>query len=101
MSFGRDPQEVLNQVKTDEPVVDQDNIQILARILSRCKVTIVTDGVDPETVRAMKMQYAQTVEDALRSCSTRDDLKVAIIPGGPYVLPVGLFTINKPGRNPS
>jgi nickel-dependent lactate racemase len=91
MSFGKDPQEVLNQVKTDEPVEDQDNIQILARILSKYKVMIVTDGVDPETVRAMKMEYAKSVEDALRSCGVpaREELRVVIIPGGPYVLPVG------------
>lgn len=90
MSFGKSPQEILDKIKADEPVEDQDNIQILARILSKCKVTIVTDGVDPEIVRAMKMEYAKSVEDALRSCG--DPAKqetVVFVPGGPYVLPVG------------
>jgi nickel-dependent lactate racemase len=99
MSFGKDPQEVLSHLRTDEPVEDQDNIQILARILSRCKVVIVTDGVDPQTVRAMKMEHARSVEDALRSCGfpARKELRVAIIPGGPYVLPVR--TLGSPHDN--
>jgi len=91
MSFGKNPQEVLNKIKMDEPVEDQDNIQILARILSKHKVTVVTGGPSPEIVRAMKMDYAESVEEALQSCgaSANNDLKIAVVPGGPYVLPVG------------
>jgi len=91
MSLGKDPQDVLQKLKTDEPVEDQDNIQILARILSKAKVIVVTDGVDPETVRTMKMEHAKSVDEALRLCGVQSnqELRIAIVPGGPYVLPVG------------
>lgn len=89
MSYGQKPQDVLDKVKADEPVEDQDNIQILARALTRAKVIVVTDGVKPEIMRAMKMGYSRSVEDALRSCGwPEDELKIVIVPGGPYVLPV-------------
>jgi nickel-dependent lactate racemase len=91
MSLGKHPQDVLKRIKADEPLEDQDNIQILARILSKTKVIVVTDGVPPETIRAMKMEYAKSVEKAMDSCSARvnNQSRIAIVPAGPYVLPVG------------
>jgi nickel-dependent lactate racemase len=92
MSLGKNPQDVLRQLKTDEPVEDQDNIQILARVLSKAKVMVVTDGVDPETIRTMKMEHAKSVDEALRLCGAQSnqELRIAIVPAGPYVLPVGV-----------
>lgn len=90
MSFGETANDVLDKLKTDESVEDQDNIQILARAMTRAEIIIVTEGVDPKIIRQMKMQYAPSVEEALRFCgwSERADLTLAIVPGGPYVLPV-------------
>lgn len=90
MSYGRAPHDVLDKLRKDEPVDDQDNIQILARALTRANVIIVTGGVKPEIVRQMKMQHAPSVEEALRTCGWPEDkeLRIALVPGGPYVLPV-------------
>jgi nickel-dependent lactate racemase len=92
MAYGKDSEAVLGKLKIDEPVEDQDNIQILARALARAKVVIVSEGVDPQTVKDMKMQHSPSVEEALRSCGWPENkkLRIAVIPGGPYVLPVGV-----------
>ena len=88
MSYGSNPEDILGKLKKDEPVADQDNIQILARILTRAKVYMVTSGVKGQTIRAMKMQHASTIEQALSSCAAPREARIAIVPGGPYVLPV-------------
>jgi nickel-dependent lactate racemase len=90
MSYGTSPTEVLDKLKQDEPVNDQDNIQILARILSRVRVFVVTEGVSASTLLAMKMLGATSVEEALGRCDLPDSSKIAVVPGGPYVLPVGV-----------
>ena len=90
MTFGKDPNEVLQKLKADEPVPDQDNIQILARILTKARVIIVTRGVEAGTIKAMKMEYAESIDGALRLCGlpASKGQSIAILPGGPYVLPV-------------
>jgi nickel-dependent lactate racemase len=90
MAFGKDPNEVLQRLKADEPVPDQDNIQILARILTKARVIVVTRGVDATTIRAMKMEHAESIDQGLRSCgqSASERRSVAIVPGGPYVFPI-------------
>jgi nickel-dependent lactate racemase len=90
MSYGTSPKEVLDKLKQDEPVNDQDNIQILARILSRVRVFVVTEGVSASTLLAMKMLGATSVEEALGRCDLPDSSKIEVVPGGPYVLPVGV-----------
>jgi len=90
MTLGKDPNEVLQRLKADEPVPDQDNIQILARILTKARVIIVTRGVEAETIKAMKMEYAESIDGALGLCGlpASKGQSIAILPGGPYVLPV-------------
>lgn len=90
MSLGKHPQDVLHEIKTDEPLEDQDNIQILARALSNARVIVVTDGVEAATLRTMKMGHANSIDEALRSCGVqaKQEPTIAIVPGGPYVLPV-------------
>jgi len=90
MSYGQDAHDVLDKLRNDEPVEDQDNIQILARAITRANVEVVTDGVEPEIIGAMKMKHAPSISEALRSCgwARNTRLRMAIVPGGPYVLPV-------------
>ena len=90
MSFGNDPQAVLEKVRSDEPVEDQDNIQILARALTKARVIIVSSGLEPDTVQKMKMEYARSVHEAMgKYAQAKKNLRMAVVPGGPYVLPVG------------
>jgi nickel-dependent lactate racemase len=90
MTLGKDPHEVLQRLKVDEPVPDQDNIQILARILTEKRVIIVTKGVEADTIKAMKMEAPKSIDGALRLCGlpANKGKSIAVLPGGPYVLPV-------------
>ncbi|MEA4889956.1 MAG: nickel-dependent lactate racemase [Clostridiaceae bacterium] len=67
---------------------DQWQAQILARVLGRCAVIIVTDRCDPQIIRAMHMQQAHDFTEALvmaRSIvGSRADL--VVIPDGVSVI---------------
>jgi nickel-dependent lactate racemase len=89
MTQGLSPQEVLDKLKEDEPVDDQDNIQILARALQHARVIIVSKEIEAETIKSMKMEHANSFEEALGVCNWQaKKTRMAIVPGGPYVLPV-------------
>ena len=91
LAEAENPGEVLEQalrVSRDETEPDQWEYQILARILSKNKVIFVTDMCEPEMIRAMHMDHAMTVEEALRKA--RDikgtDAKITVIPDGVSVI---------------
>ena len=91
LSEAASPKEVLEQalqVSRDETEPDQWEYQILARILSKNKVILVTDMCDPAIIRSMHMDHALTVEAALNQA--RDikglDAKITVIPDGVSVI---------------
>jgi nickel-dependent lactate racemase len=88
MTQSLSPQEVLQKLKADEPVEDQDNIQILARALQHARVIIISMGIEAQTIRSMKMEHVNSFEEALRLCNLQGKTRMAVVPGGPYVLPV-------------
>lgn len=86
-----DPMDVLNkvlQVSKDKTKPDQWEFQILARILSKNKVIMVTDMCDPKIIENMHMECAHTVEEALKRAYALkgEDAKVVIIPDGVSVV---------------
>ncbi|GAA0179232.1 nickel-dependent lactate racemase [Clostridium sediminicola] len=91
MAEARSPEEVLEKVlkiPADETIPDQWEFQILARILSKYTVIMVTDLCDPEMIKAMHMEHAFTFEEALAEAFTikGKDAKVAVIPDGVSVI---------------
>jgi nickel-dependent lactate racemase len=70
-------------------VMDQWQLEELAKVIDRCKVRVVSDGLSAETLRQCYVEPAATVEqavaDALREYGP--DARIAVIPKGPYVLP--------------
>jgi nickel-dependent lactate racemase len=85
------PREILDRiagVPMEETVPDQWEFQILARILDRFKVILVTDQCDPGMVRAMHMEHALTTEDALAMAFEIKgrDAKITVIPDGVSVI---------------
>ena len=70
-------------------VMDQWQLEELAKVLKKCKVKIVTDGLPDETLRECYVEPAETVEKAVADCLAEygDDARVGVIPKGPYVLP--------------
>ncbi|MCO6456077.1 MAG: nickel-dependent lactate racemase [Pirellulaceae bacterium] len=69
-------------------VMDQWQLEELAKVCRKARVKIVSDGLPAETLNRLFVEAAPTVEQALAD-SLREygrDAQVAVIPKGPYVL---------------
>jgi lactate racemase len=71
-------------------VMDQWQLEELAKVRRKARVKIVSDGLSPEVLSACFVESAPTVEKALADSLAEygPDAQVAVIPKGPYVLPV-------------
>src|SRR5262249_20354249 len=70
-------------------VMDQWQLEELAKVTERCRVKVVSDGLPAEALRQCHVEPAASVEQAVAD-SLRDygpAAKYAVIPKGPYVLP--------------
>ena len=78
----------ISQVPRNQTVPDQWEFQILARILERCTVIMVTDRCDPEMIKAMHMKHAYTIDEALTAAYKLKGkgVGVAVIPDGVSVI---------------
>jgi len=70
-------------------VMDQWQLEELAKVVERCKVKVVTEGLPPETLRRCYVEPATSVEQAVSDSLAEygPKARVAVIPKGPYVLP--------------
>ena len=70
-------------------VMDQWQLEELAKVVGRCRVVVVSDGLDAATLRRCHVESASSVESAVASCVADYGPKsrIAVIPKGPYVLP--------------
>ena len=84
--------EIFSQRILDEGyfVLDQWQLQELAKVRRRAKVKYVSSGLSAETLDRLFVESAPTVEvaiaDTLREYG--NDARIAVVPKGPYVLPV-------------
>jgi nickel-dependent lactate racemase len=76
-------------LETDYFVMDQWQLEELAKVLAKCKVKVVTQGLPPETLRACQVEPAPSVEQAVAESLAEygPEARLAVIPKGPYVLP--------------
>ncbi len=74
---------------SDYFVMDQWQLEELAKVVARCRVKVVSDGVSAETLRRCYVEPAATVEEAVAESLAEygPAARVAVIPEGPYVLP--------------
>lgn len=74
---------------SDYFVMDQWQLEELAKVIEHCKVKVVTDGIPAETLKECYVEPASTVEQALADSLNEygPAAKIAVIPKGPYVLP--------------
>ena len=91
MSGAESPQALLRhvlQVPQEETPPDQWEYQILARILSKYRVIFVTDLCDANIIRAMHMEHAATLPEAIAmAVATADpDAGITVIPDGVGVI---------------
>lgn len=76
------------KVPRNETVPDQWEFQILARMLDKYTIILVTDMCDPQMIKNMHMEHAYTFEEALKRAYELkgEDAKVAVIPDGVSVI---------------
>ncbi len=90
MADSGSPEEVLRKIREGK-IWEEDmwQAQILARILSRHKAIIVTEGVEPERIRGMHMEWAPSVEDALEMAFREKGrrARVTALAEGPALIP--------------
>jgi nickel-dependent lactate racemase len=71
-------------------VMDQWQVEELAKVLRKAKVKVVTGGLADDVLRTLYVEPAPSVEAAVADALAEHgpDARVAVIPKGPYVLPV-------------
>ncbi len=89
MVIGDKPEDVLEFIKEYEPIQDQWEAQILARILKKAKIIVVTKNIKEKVLNEMKLLGAKTVDEALEMALEikGQDARIGVIPNGPYVIP--------------
>jgi nickel-dependent lactate racemase len=70
-------------------VMDQWQLEELAKVMRRCKVKVVSDGMPVGAMRKYQIEPVATVERAVAESLAEygPQARVAVIPKGPYVLP--------------
>ena len=73
---------------TDYFVMDQWQLEELAKVRRKARVKVVTDGLQPETLSRLFVESAPSVEAAVADALAEygDEATIAVIPKGPYVL---------------
>lgn len=69
--------------------MDEWQLVMLAKVLDRCKVKVVSDGLPADTLRQCYVEPAASVERAVADSLAEygPKARVAVIPKGPYVMP--------------
>jgi nickel-dependent lactate racemase len=70
-------------------MMDQWQLEEQCKVMAKCRVKVVSDGLSPETLRRCYVEPAATVEQAVADSLAEHgpEARVAVIPKGPYVLP--------------
>jgi nickel-dependent lactate racemase len=70
-------------------VMDQWQLEEFAKVVARCKVKVVTQGLSADVLRRCHVEPAASVEQAVADSLAEygPQARVAVIPKGPYVLP--------------
>lgn len=77
----------LNDVDPSKTEFDQWEAQILARILTKANVIILSDKCDPKIITSMHIMHATTIDEALQKAyQLVGNKKVTIIPDGISVI---------------
>ena len=71
-------------------VMDQWQLEELTKVLRKARVTFVSDGLTAQRLGELFVEAAESVEEAVASAleDYGPDARIAVIPKGPYVLPV-------------
>ena len=89
MAEAKTPEEVLERIKREEPIKDQWEAQILARILKNSEVILVTKNIKHSVIEEMHMTPASSPEEAMEEAYriAGKESKIIVVPEGPYIIP--------------
>ena len=78
----------ISSISQEETIADQWEAQVLARILMKANVIIVTDKCDPKLIRNMKMLHAFSLEEAMKIAEdiVGKNADIVVIPDGVGVI---------------
>ena len=70
--------------------MDEWQLVMFKKVLAHCRVMVVTGGLPPEILRQCQVEPMPSVEEAVAVCLAEygEAARIAVIPKGPYVLPV-------------
>ncbi len=73
---------------TDYFVMDQWQLEELAKVRRKAKVKVVTEGLSPETLSRLFVESTPSIEAAVADALAEygDKATIAVVPKGPYVL---------------
>lgn len=76
--------------QSDTCEMDEWQLVMLKKVLKHCRVKVVSDGLPAEVLRRCRVEPAASVEQAVADALAEygPQAKLAVIPKGPYVLPV-------------
>src|SRR5262245_45000558 len=76
-------------LETDYFVMDQWQLEELCKVMSKCKVKVVTHGLNADLLRQCQVEPAESGEKAVADSLSEygPNATLAVIPKGPYVLP--------------
>jgi len=88
LSMSKNPEEILRYIERNEPLRDQDDAQLLAQVLLKNRVIVVTKWIKHSILEEMNLIPASTFEEALElACRYIECKRIVAIPEGPYVIP--------------
>ncbi|MEM1607012.1 MAG: nickel-dependent lactate racemase [Candidatus Bathyarchaeia archaeon] len=89
MAESKTPDDVLERIRREEPIKDQWEAQILARILKNARVIVVTKNVKHSVIEEMHMIPSSSPDEAIEEAYriAGREAKIIAIPEGPYVIP--------------
>ena len=83
----RQVSEKIAAIPMEQTLTDQWQAQILARVMEKAHVIMVSDPSMADTIRAMGLGYAETPEDALTQAKEKTDgREIVVIPDGVGVI---------------
>ncbi|MBS7635692.1 nickel-dependent lactate racemase [Candidatus Bathyarchaeota archaeon] len=85
----KNPEETLERIRREEPIKDQWEAQILAQILKKTNVILVTKNIKHSLIEEMHMIPSSSSEEALEQAYriAGRNPRIAVVPEGPYVIP--------------
>lgn len=74
---------------SDTCEMDEWQLVMMKKVVARCRVKVVTDGLPADVLRRCRVEPAASVEEAVSESLAEygPGARVAVIPKGPYVLP--------------